>query len=72
MNLSLDKVIDLSTGLYLGLMSVSTMGLWKNKQHLQSIGGTCHITGSSKAQMRLTLGSGILAGGLYLYRGLRR
>lgn len=72
MNLSLDKVIDLSTGLYLGLMSVSTMGLWKNKQTSHSIGGTCHLTGCGKTQMRLALGSGMLAGGLYLYRGFRR
>jgi len=74
MYFSLDKAIDITTGVYLGMMSITTMAICnKNSQTL--VGGAnygCHLSGLSRVTVRTGVSCGIVTGALYLYRGLYR
>ena len=74
MYFSLDKTIDITTGLYLGLMSVATMGVCKKTSQTLVNGANsgCHLSGLSRATVKTGVSCGMVAGALYLYRGLRR
>ena len=84
--LSLDRTIDLSTGAFVGLLSVS--GLMSSyrcprqtnvcasssnsscKQQTTNM-SNCPISPCSRTNLRLAVGAGFVTSGLYLYRGLR-
>lgn len=77
--LSLDRTIDLSTGAFVGLLSVSgLMSSYKcprqstvcNSSVSNAI-SQCPISPCSRTNLRLAVGVGFLTSGLYLYRGFR-
>lgn len=74
MYFSLDKTIDITTGLYLGLMSVTTMSICKKTSQtlVGSANSGCHLSGISRATVRTGVSCGMVAGALYIYRGLNR
>ena len=69
---SLDRTIDVTTGLYFGLMSISGLMLHRNQCGTQTSNNGCPISLCSQANLKLALLSGTVASGMYLYRGLRR
>lgn len=83
---SLDRTIDLSTGAFVGFLSVS--GLMSSyrcpKQQSEynvcnsssnssdsSNLSQCPVSPCSRTNLRLAIGAGFLTSGLYLYRGFR-
>ncbi len=76
-NLSLDRTIDLSTGAFVGLLSVS--GLMSSYRCPRPTGSAseetsnsvCPISPCSRTNLRLAVSAGLVTSGLYLYRGIR-
>ena len=78
-NLSLDRTIDVSTGAFVGLLSVSgLMSSYRcprqstvcNSSESNAV-SQCPISPCSRTNLRLAVSAGFLTSGLYLYRGFR-
>ena len=81
--LSLDRTIDVSTGAFVGLLSVSgLMSSYKcprqsnvcnssSNSSTSSDSSQCPVSPCSRTNLRLAVGVGFLTSGLYLYRGFR-
>ena len=86
-NLSLDRTIDVSTGAFVGLLSVSgLMSSYRCPKQTTACNSSsnsssnssesnavsqCPISPCSRTNLRLAVGAGFLTSGLYLYRGFR-
>ena len=87
LTLSLDRTIDITTGAFVGFLSVSgLMSSYRcprqvNTCSSDSSGSTdsseqvsvqpCPVSPCSRTNLRLAVGAGFLTSGLYLYRGFR-
>ena len=82
-NLSLDRTIDVSTGAFVGLLSVSgLMSSYRcpkqttvcnsssNSSESNAV-SQCPISPCSRTNLKLAVSAGFLTSGLYLYRGFR-
>ena len=86
-NLNLDRAVDLSTGAFVGFLTVS--GLMtsfrcprqertcsqessnESSNDSTCVSNTCPVSPCSRTNLRLAVSAGFLTSGLYLYRGLR-
>ena len=74
---SLDKVIDVSTGAFVGFLSVSgLMSTYRCPRNINNCDGQsneskCVVSPCSRINLKLAVGAGFVTSGLYLYRGLR-
>ena len=82
--LSLDRTIDITTGAFVGFLSVSgLMSSYRCPRQVNTCSSdssdsseqvsvqTCPVSPCSRTNIRLAVGAGFLTSGLYLYRGFR-
>ena len=79
--LSLDRTIDLSTGAFVGFLSVSgLMSSYRCPRQVNSCTtnsseqkseSACPVSPCSRTNLRLAVSAGLVTSGLYLYRGIR-
>jgi len=86
-NLNLDRAVDLSTGAFVGFLTVSGLmtslrcprqerictpdSSIESSSDYACVSNTCPVSPCSRTNLRLAVGAGFLTSGLYLYRGLR-
>ncbi len=79
--ISLDRTIDLSTGAFVGFLSVSgLMSSYRCPRQVNSSStdsseqeseSACPVSPCSRTNLRLAVSAGLVTSGLYLYRGIR-